>query len=192
MGSNAVLETLRHAWQALEPLDVPMAVMGGIAVSAWEHVRATQDVDILIGVDDRDAARVIDQLAPEGFVPKRSPPWLTLGDVRLLQMNFQPPGSYMQVQFDLLAADSEYHRHALSRRVKTRLPDVDLDLAVLTCEDLILHKLIAGRVIDKVDCMALAAANRATLDIAYLQDWADRLKLRRELEEILAAENSGP
>jgi len=39
-----VLAALRQVWTALEPLKIPMAVMGGISVSAWGYLRNTQDV----------------------------------------------------------------------------------------------------------------------------------------------------
>jgi hypothetical protein len=33
MPAEAVLRALRHVWLTLEPLDLPMAVMGGIALA---------------------------------------------------------------------------------------------------------------------------------------------------------------
>jgi len=49
MPAEPLLRALRHVWVTLEPLGLPMAVMGGIAVAASKHVRATQDVDLLLG-----------------------------------------------------------------------------------------------------------------------------------------------
>ncbi len=50
MTPKAVLRTLSATWNALGPLKLPMALMGGLALSAWKHVRATQDVDLLVGI----------------------------------------------------------------------------------------------------------------------------------------------
>ena len=61
------------------------------------------------------------------------------------------------------------------------LPDLDLEMAVLTCEDFILHKLLAGRMIDLADTVALLRANRAVLDIKYLSHWASQLEVEGEL-----------
>jgi len=47
----------------------------------------------------------------------------------------------------------------------------------LACEDLILHKLLAGRVIDLADAAALLRANRETLDLNYLNRWASHLEV---------------
>jgi hypothetical protein len=45
--AELVLGTLKHLWDTLAPLKLPIAVMGGLAVSFWKHVRATRDVDVL-------------------------------------------------------------------------------------------------------------------------------------------------
>jgi len=58
-----------------------------------------------------------------------------------------------------------------------RLPDLDIEIAVLACEDLILHKLLAERAIDLADIAALLRANRQSLDFTYLRGWSTRLEL---------------
>jgi len=32
---EATVRALRHVWLTLKPLDIPMAVMGGLALAAW-------------------------------------------------------------------------------------------------------------------------------------------------------------
>ena len=54
-------------------------------------------------------------------------------------------------------------------------------IAVLACEDLVLHKLLAGRMIDLADAVALLRANRDTLDLNYLSCWAGKLAVEAEL-----------
>jgi hypothetical protein len=84
----------------------------------------------------------------------------------------------------VFTAESEYHGKALERRVPLRLPDLDVQVAVLTCEDLILHKLLAGRIIDRADAAALLRANRESLDLPYLLGWASQLNLASQLGEV--------
>ncbi|MCY2988340.1 MAG: hypothetical protein NTY19_10825 [Planctomycetota bacterium] len=50
MPPRPILQTLDAIWSALEQLQLPLALMGGLAMSTWKHVRATQDVDLLIGI----------------------------------------------------------------------------------------------------------------------------------------------
>jgi hypothetical protein len=179
-----VLQALRHVWLAIAPLDLPVAVVGGIALAAWKHVRATRDIDILLGIGEEDLDRVLQRLLAAGVRPKRTPPVTSLGRLELVQLLYEPPEAFMDLQVDLLLADSPYHRVALARRVRTVLPDLDVEIAVLACEDLILHKLLAGRIIDLADTVALLRANHQTLELEYLNRWATSLEIDRELADV--------
>ena len=64
------------------------------------------------------------------------------------------------------------------------MPGGDDTVDMLACEDLILHKLLAGRIIDLADAAALLRANRETLDLGYLRSWAARLDLTGHLAEV--------
>lgn len=55
---------------------------------------------------------------------------------------------------------------------------------VLACEDLIIMKLLAARLIDQADVVALLQANLPELDVAYLVQSAQRLQLMNGLTEI--------
>ena len=35
MPPKPILDTLQHLWHTLEPLQLPMALMGGLALSVW-------------------------------------------------------------------------------------------------------------------------------------------------------------
>ena len=184
MPAKAVVATLRHVWVTLEPLKLPMAVMGGLAVAVWEHVRATQDVDLLVGVGEADVGAVVERLAQAKVRSKRASPVLTVGPVQIVQLLYEPPDSFVDVQVDLLLAQSEYHRAALQRRTAARLPELDFEVQVLSCEDLILHKLLAARILDRVDAAALLRANREGIDLSYLTSWVGNLSLDAELAEV--------
>ena len=50
-------------------------------------------------------------------------------------------------------------------------PEIQLHVEAVTCEDLILFKLLAGRRIDEADVGALILANRDHIDYKYLRTW---------------------
>ncbi len=177
MPAEVVLRALKQAWTVLESLDLPCAVMGGVALAAWKHVRATRDVDLLVGVGSLNSDMLPQKLAEAGIRPKREPAFVNLGRLRLLQLLYQPPGAFLDIQIDLLLAECSYHLQALDRRVPIRLPELDLEVFVLACEDLILHKLLAGRILDRVDVVALLQNNRGGLDMEYLARWVKQLGL---------------
>jgi hypothetical protein len=188
--ADLVLRALREIWTALEELGIAAALMGGLAVSAWKHVRATRDVDLLVSIEDSQLDALLQALAQREIQARRSPPVLSLGPFRLLQLVWEPPGAYLGVQVDLLLASSTYQQRALQRRVPTTVDG--FRLAVLACEDLILHKLLAARMIDRADVVALVVENDAVLDWAYLEAQAAALGVKAELDTVVTeARRSG-
>jgi hypothetical protein len=160
-----------------------MALMGGLAVAVWKHPRNTRDVDILIDVRDGNPDELVEALKRAGMRSKRQPPVLLVGDQRVIQLLCPDPGTFIDIQIDVLLADSAYQKEALTRAKPVKL-DGEREIAVLSCEDLIIHKLLAGRIIDSADVAALLRANRASLDLAYLNGWLGQLKLLSHLETI--------
>jgi hypothetical protein len=180
MTADAVLQALRRVWAALEPLQLPMAVMGGLALARYKHFRATRDVDILIGVTGTNVQSLLDLLATSGVMPKRSPPVRALGNLQIAQLSYEPPETFVEVQVDLLLADSAFHQKALARRVPMSTGLDRTPVWVLSCEDLIIVKLMAGRTIDLADAVSLLQLNAATLDQQYLARWTETLGLKNE------------
>lgn len=184
MAAPAVLKALEQVWLALEPLNLPMAVMGGLALAAWKYPRSTRDVDLVITLGARSPQALVDRLAPAHFRPRNVPAIRSLGTAQILQLSFEPHDALVAIPIDLLLVTSEYHQTALARRVPFQILELVADLHVLSCEDLLLHKLTAGRIIDRSDAAALIRANRQTLDVAYIHQWGSRLGLKEEVREV--------
>jgi hypothetical protein len=184
MAGETVLRALRHVWLVLNSLNLPAAVAGGIAMAAWKYVRATRDVDVLIAIARERLDSLLVELRQAAVRPKRDPPLTALGRLDVVQLLYQPPETFVEIQIDLLVAQSPYYTTALQRRVATELPHLDIPIAVLACEDLVLHKLLAGRIIDRADAAALLRANRESLDLDYLLRWTANLELGRGLAQV--------
>lgn len=184
MAGETVRAVLNHVWSALEPLSVHCALMGGAALAAWHHPRATRDVDLLIGIQADDIDRIVTQLVAAGCRPKRKPPLTTVGPLRFAQFLYTPPGEFYDAQFDLWLAESELQKSAIARRVRRELTGIGRPIYVLNCDDLILFKLVAGRMIDLADAAILLRENRESIDLAYLNTWLARLDLDQHFGEI--------
>jgi hypothetical protein len=184
MVADVLLMTLGHVWRTLEASGTKMAVMGGIALASWKYVRATRDVDLLIALEGRSVDDLLEQLRAAGVRPRRQPPVVNLGRLRLIQCLYEPPDKFLDLQIDLLLAECPYQLEALDRRVPEQLAGLGISLFILTCEDLILHKLLAGRMIDRVDCIALIRLQREQLDWSYLQNWSGYLSVGQDLQEM--------
>ncbi len=183
MVGKVVIDVLDHVCRTLDALHVPMALMGGAAVAVWGHLRVTHDVDLLIGVGDTDLGNFIDSLQVSQIRPKRDPPLLTIGRMRIIQCLYEPRDALIDVQIDLLLADCPYQREALARRILGRLAGMKGPVSVMTCEDVVLHKLIAGRILDRADAAALLRENHASLDFDYVTKWAKQLAVTTEFNE---------
>jgi hypothetical protein len=184
MAGKIVLAALRHVWEVLEPIGCPRALMGGLSLSFWKRVRATQDVDLLMDFGPAGFEPILATLQQAGIRTKRQPPVVDLGSVRIVQMLYEPKDAFLDVQIDLLLAESAFHREALARRLPARLSDLDLDLFTLTCEDILILKLSAGRLIDRADAAALLRLNQPGLDLSYVCKWVAQLGLSAEWAEI--------
>jgi hypothetical protein len=183
VATEAALATLDHAWRVLAPLGHPMAMIGGMSLAAWNYVRATRDVDLLIAVSPSAIDPVLRILGAHGCRPKRSPPILAVGEHHFVQLLYTPPGEFYDVQFDLLLAESELQASALARRVRRDVPGINQPVDVLHCDDLILFKLVSGRMIDRADAAMLLRENRDAVDVGYLASWVGRLNLGSEFAE---------
>jgi hypothetical protein len=184
MAGRVLLDVLRHVWTTLAGLPYPVALMGGLALGFWQRFRTTQDVDVLIGIGPEHLEEVLRCLERAGVLPKKQPPLLDLGDVRIVQLLYQPPSIFVQVRVDLLLAESDFQRQALARRVAAKLEGMDAEIFTLSCEDLIVFKLKANRIIDRADAAALLRLQRDTLNWAYLAKWTKQLAIQIEFGEI--------
>jgi hypothetical protein len=184
VATNAALATLDLLWSVLAPLNRPLAVMGGISLASWGRVRATRDVDLLIAASDADLDGLIELLRANGFRTRREPPLISVGDHRFIQFFYTPPDEFYDVQFDLLLAETALQRSAIERRVHGDIPGINQPISVLSCEDLILFKLVADRIIDRADAAMLLRENRDQIDFDYLRGWLAKLSLSEGFSQI--------
>jgi hypothetical protein len=184
MAADLLIKALRVIWTALQAMDIPVSVMGGLAMSLWKYPRATRDVDLLVGVNVQQANGLLEKLKPLGMRTKHSPPIISVGQLNIIQLLYEQPEAFLDVQIDLLLAEQPYQLAALKRSAPASLPDLDIKVAVLTCEDLILHKMLAGRIIDMADVANLLKQNISSLDLDYLTGWIKNQNLSTEFKSI--------
>lgn len=125
---------------------VHFALIGGLAVAAWGHVRATQDIDLLadctpspiLNLEMRQ--RLAQFFERRGYVSE----WHSGGidDPIPLLLRLRLPGSKSGLVADILWAHKLWQREALERTVE--LDAAGMELTLIHPEDLILLKLDAG------------------------------------------------
>lgn len=170
------LETaLRSVIAFLEASGYRYAIIGGIALSRWGVVRATYDVDIKVVVPDTDYARI--RTTIESAFPQRA---RQNGPENPLIV----PVVVGQVIVDFLLALPGYEEQIIERAV---LQDFGGWSAwICSAEDLIIQKVVAGRVKDWMDVDALLSERLADLDEAYIEDWIGQFAEVLEKPELMS------
>lgn len=135
----------------LTALGLEPVLIGALAAQRYRLApRFTTDVDFLV----RRLGDLVAVLGAEGY------------DVSVMaEPGEEPYVAFIRgkgVQVDVLVAETEYQEVALDRAID----------GVLTVEDVIVHKLIAGRPRDRDDIASILATGRP-LDDGYVRRWAE-------------------
>jgi predicted nucleotidyltransferase len=144
----------------LDGLGIRWVLIGALAANRYRvSPRLTADVDLLLAESGHALETLEAALEDAGWAVRRASP---AGEVlRLRHARFGAA--------DLLIAGTEYQREAIER---ARVESVGhRAIRILRIEDVIVHKLIAGRTQDRADIEAILAAGSA-LDDAYVERWA--------------------
>lgn len=184
MPSEGVVATLRAGWDALGRVDVPKAVIGGLALTAWKHARYTRDADVLVAIEERRFDELLAALMAAGFRPRHSPALRVIDGQAIAQFTFQPAEALMPFQFDVLLVASDFQRETVQRAVPWPLAGPGGDLLVVRPDDLVVIKLQAGRIIDRADAAMVLRENRGEIDFQRLHREIVRQGLVAEYRDI--------
>jgi hypothetical protein len=154
-------ELLARISAALESAAIPYMVIGGQAVLVHGEPRLTRDIDITLGVSVDGVGQVVSAVAAVPLTPLVDPESFVR---ETYVLPCQDPQSGLRV--DLVFSDSAYEQQAIARSRSVKLAGQDVRFA--TAEDLIIHKLIAGRPRDIEDVRGIIGRN-ARLDATLIR-----------------------
>ena len=147
----------------LDGLSIRWALAGGLAANRYRRSpRHTDDVDLLLADTGPGLETLESTLTATGWTVNRADPE---GD--LLRARHSELGPV-----DLLIAGTPYQQEALRRALVEveMVPDAG-EVPVLTVEDVIVHKLIAGRYRDLADIEEILESG-TPLQADYIERWA--------------------
>jgi len=161
-----VLEKLiRRIAERLDEDRIPYMIIGGQAVLLYGRPRLTRDIDITLGIDTDSFSRAAAackklklQLLPEN-------PQDFAQETKVLPA--EDPKSRIRVDF--IFSFSEYERQAIGRARQVTIHGYPVRFA--TCEDVIIHKMVAGRAIDEEDVKSILGKNKGAVDFEYVRQW---------------------
>lgn len=184
MASTAPDEEIRGFVQELSDLfyglQLPLAIIGGVAYNFWREPRFTKDVDFIAWADPAGLAQMRERLLAAGYAVTREQGAFEPSGPDFLR--FVLPGTQRMVEFQ--TAKTDFQELAINRAVT--LSEAQ-PFPVVSPEDLIIMKLIANRSSDHRDLYSLGEIE--DLDWPYIEHWSaiwqveDRLAdLRVDLE----------
>jgi len=157
-------ELLEKIALALEMREIPYMLIGGQAVLLYGEPRLTRGIDIILGMGPEQLSDVRDMVkglgwkvlveAPETFVRKT-----------MVLPCLEPE---MGIRVDLIFSSSPYEREAMER--VRRVPIGRAQVRFASIEDLIIHKIIAGRQRDLEDVKSVLIKNPG-VDVTYIRRW---------------------
>lgn len=177
-GDRDIEETFLAACQALEEAEVRYAVIGGFAVSTWGAPRSTQDIDLLLGLDGEETARLVDALASAD---------ISL-DARDLEDALEEGGHATAFDdrsiyhVDLRPASSDIDQQTIQ---EARTVEVEgRTIAIAGPEETIAHKLLYASEQDLADAETIYARQAGDLDRDRLDSLCSDLGVREELQQL--------
>lgn len=141
-------------------------LIGGQAVLLHGRPRLTEDVDVTLAMGPEGLPTILEAAASLGLEPLPD-------DVEgFVQETFVLPAADPEtaLRVDFIFSTTPYERQAIDRAEIVELEGAAVPFA--TAEDLLLHKLFAGRARDLEDAESVVRRKGADLDWDYLERWA--------------------
>jgi hypothetical protein len=169
-----LLNALHAAVRGLRQARVRHALIGAWALSVWGRPRATQDLDFLVLVTEKDLAALAERLSRSGLEIDQH--WVDWNPMLRGQQIRLRSG---QIMIDLLRPRDAHDQMALQRRQRKRINNHFY--WVVSPEDFILQKIKFGRPRDFDDAVTVFERSGRFLNRRYLWKWAGRLGVAAEL-----------
>ena len=150
----------------LDAAAIPFMLIGGQAVLLHGQPRLTEDIDVTLGVGPDALERVREVCASLGLIALPQDPEAFVLDTFVLPVRHAQTG----IRVDLVFSTTPYEQQAIARATKVMLAGVEVPFA--SAEDLIVHKLFAGRPRDWEDAIGVVRRKGASLDWTYVERWA--------------------
>ena len=151
----------------LERRGIPYMVIGGQAVLLYGEPRLTRDIDITLGISTEKLDRLLEMIEVVPLEPLVDPLDFTLQTMVLPCRNREN-----NIRVDFIFSFSPYERQAIERARFVEIAGTLVSFA--SAEDLVIHKVFAGRPRDMEDVKSVLIKN-PDVDFTYIRHWLKEL-----------------
>ncbi len=170
---------------ALDKKAIPYMIIGGQAVLLYGEPRLTRDIDVTLGVDVDSLPKIMK--ITEGLNLKPLPS--KIQDFVKKTMVFPVKDDSTGIRIDFIFSFTSYEKKAIKRAREISIKKTIVKFA--SPEDVIIHKIFAGRARDLDDVKFILLKN-PSVDLPYIRKWLanfdknlSRAELLKKFKEVL-------
>lgn len=175
-----MIETLiKNIAKALDREKLPYMLIGGQAVLLYGRPRLTKDIDITLGIDVEnytEIERLCDKLKLN-IIPKNIKSFVE--ETKVLPA----ADAKSKIRVDFIFSSTSYERQAIKRTKAIRIKGHLVKFAAV--EDVIIHKMFAGRAIDIEDVKSILIKGERKINFTYIKKWLSRFSQVEGQEAVL-------
>ncbi len=179
--SQKILKALADLTKALQRIEAPSMVIGGIAVIAHGVARQTVDIDATVLATRLDTSQILEVLAGCSIRPRIADILEFAEESQVLLLVHEKT----QVTLEISLAFSSFEQEALERAVEVSFGGVKIPVAVP--EDLVIYKALAWRDRDRYDIEQLLTLHGDRIDLervrAFVREFAQILDTPERIPE---------
>lgn len=154
-------------------------LFGAQAVIVWGRPRLTADVDVTLALDPTEVDRVLAPLSGAGFSPRPANPRDFVLRTRILPVIHEPTGMPVDLVLAGPGLEMEFLENAREIDVEGR------KIPVISPEDLVTAKILAGRLKDMEDAESVVAEQLDRLDLGRIRHWLEVLEQSLDRRDLL-------
>ena len=181
--SGDILQVIADVVGRLEKANIPYMISGSIAANIYAEPRFTNDIDIVLQVEDHHRRTIYESFA-EGYYLSETA--VEDAFARLGMLNIIHSTLFVKCDLIFLRSD-EFSQMAFKRRQAVLIENHTIFF--MSLEDLILQKLLWRKETQSEqqlsDIKRLVAQNKMILDREFLKTWSMRLGLGEEMTQLL-------
>ncbi len=176
-------EIILNIAEVLDELGISYMIIGGQAVLMYGEPRLTKDVDITLGIGHEGLKDIIKLSEKLGFTSIADDAESFVKRTMVFPVADKKSG----LRVDFIFSFTEYEREAIKRAVNIMLGGSAVKFA--SVEDVIIHKIFAGRPRDIEDIKGIMSKNK-NFDKSYVLKWLNLFDVTDNKNNLLGIFNS--
>lgn len=165
--------------KALDKNGIPYMIIGGQAVLLYGVPRLTEDIDITLGIDVDKAEKLKKIIKGLNFKIPKGVNENFIKETNVLVAIDKKSG----IRIDFIFSYSSYEQECIKRARSVNIQGYKVRFS--SCEDLIIHKIFAGRERDLEDTRIIIQKNFEKIDKNYIRKWLREFSALPEQKDAL-------